>query len=111
MKEIADKFGWTCTDPDNKQFGRKLSPGVYEFKEWIGGDTMKKSLIEQIEEDWNRPGSWEQKTITVADYTPEEIQSHISGYYKDVNEVKEIYGDFWEWIVAECIFEQISCLY
>ena len=24
---------WICTDPDNKQYGRKLTENIYEFKE------------------------------------------------------------------------------
>lgn len=37
--------------------------------------------------------------------TDEEIQSGICGFYHSLDNVKEIYGDCWMQIVAECIAE------
>ncbi|MEK6829797.1 MAG: hypothetical protein AABY15_06785 [Nanoarchaeota archaeon] len=105
------KIEWTCTDPDNFQYGRKVSPGVYQFKEWIGGDSMKKPKEEQVKEEFENSGCWEEDTIVLANFNEKEIDNHISAYYDSLEALKKIYGDDWEWIVAECIFEQTSGLY
>ena len=47
----------------------------------------------------------------MANYKDEEIKKHISAYYDSIDQIKKIYGSDWEWIVAECIFEQESGLY
>lgn len=105
--------GWICTDPDNLQFGRKLSEGHYEFKEFDRnsiplpkGDKMgfAKRHFEESE-------FWIQEDIFLAHYSAEKIKSHVSAYYSSVEEVKKEYLGAWEWIVAECIFEQESSLY
>lgn len=99
--EFAEKyqnFGWICTDPDNKQFGKKLSDGHYLFKE----------LDPNAAEYEDR---WIEFDILISHYDEEKVNNHISSYYKSIDEVKELYGEDWEWIVAECIFEQESGLY
>ncbi len=92
---------WTCTDPDNQQYGRKIGDGHYEFKERNPGFE-----INPIEED-----EWVQIDIILAHYTDAEIKKHVSAYYNSLEELKEIYGDNWEWIVAECIFEYETGFY
>lgn len=107
---------WKLTDPDNFQYGRKIREGVYEFKEF-DRNNYAINLDDYPTEDifidtiFDHSEFWEEMTIVMSQYTEEQIQKHISAYYKDVDEVKEIYGDDWEWIVAECIFEQESSLY
>ena len=54
---------------------------------------------------FNTPEHWVKMEINIADYNEIELEEIISGYYKDLNEVKNIYGDDWAWIVAECAFE------
>ncbi len=82
---------WTCTDPDTGQYCRirTLPDGhrEYDYEEMRDGVKIT-------------------DTIDVSLMTPKEIQEAISGYYKDLDEVKQIYGDDWEQIVAECEFEQ-----
>jgi hypothetical protein len=107
----SDNITWTCTDPDNHQYGRKVKDGVYEFKEWIGGGKLDESIEETIKQEFDNPGCWEQDTISLSDYTEEQIESHVTSYYDSLTHLKEIYGDSWEWITAECIFEMESCLY
>lgn len=112
---------WTCTDPDNFQYGRKLSPGVYQFKEFDrhiadGKFYTLKELPYYVQKlkvlvDFNCPDFWVEDTISLTNFTDDEILSHISPYYNSLEDVKLIYGDDWEWIVAECIFEQTSGLY
>jgi len=91
---------WICTDPDNQQYGRKLAAGHYEFKEKNPKFEFDKDENEWIEDD-----------ILLNMYDEVTIKKHISAYHDSINEIKRIYGEDWEWIVAECIFEQESGLY
>lgn len=111
MATIKENNGWTCTDPDNHQYGRKISNGVYEFKEWIGGGVIGESIKETIEREFDNDSHWEQSIIKVSDYTPGQIRDYVSGYYNSLEDLKTICGKDWEWIVAECIFERQSGLY
>lgn len=79
---------WICTDPDNKQYGRQLSETEFEFKE-----------------------RGEEMFINLDNYNEDEIDNHISAYYNSINELKNIYKEQSNWIIAECIFEQESGLY
>jgi len=105
------KIEWTCTDPDNFQYGRKVSPGVYQFKEWIGGGKLEVPVGKTVKECFNESGHWEEDTIVLANFTDAEIREHVSAYYNSLEDLKEIYGDDSDWIIAECIFEQQSGLY
>ncbi len=93
------KNNWICTDPDNEQYGRKVRQGIYEFKE-------KNRGLAEYEED-----EFIELTIHMEHYSDEEIEDYISPYYSGINEVKKLYEDDAEWILAECIFEQLSELY
>lgn len=111
IPEVDHNTSWTCTDPDNHQYGREISPGVFQFREWLGGGKLDEKVEETIKAEWNRPGSWEEDTIVLENFNEDEIREHISAYYNSLEQLKEIYGDNWKWIVAECIFEQTSGLY
>ena len=100
FKKIQDFEGWTCTDLDNEQWGRKLYAGHYEFKEKNRNTSDEEELDEWIEID-----------IYLDRYTDSEIENHVSSYYGSLAELKEKCGESWEWILAECIFEQESGLY
>jgi hypothetical protein len=92
-------FGWVCTDLDRKQYGKKLDEGHYMFKEFHS------EFAETYEDQWI------EMDILLSYYDEDQINNHISSYYDSVDQIKELYGDEWEWIVAECIFEQESGLY
>ena len=85
---------WIITDADRQQYGRKISENVYEFKEY-----------NQLENDWD------EIKIDLTDYTLEEIESMISPYYQSIQQVKQLYEDNSNWIIAECIFEQETGIY
>lgn len=110
---------WTCTDPDNFQYGRQVSPGVFQFKEFnrIDYEVVAEEGSEfptreaYIDHHFENDVLWAEDTIILANFTDEEMRGHISAYYNSLEQLKEIYGDDWEWIVAECIFEQQSGLY
>lgn len=93
------KIEWICTDPDNNQYGRQIAPKIYEFKE-LARD------MDDYEED-----EYIELTINLEEYTKEQIENYVSAYYSDVMEIQDIYDKDFEWIIAECIFEQDSGLY
>lgn len=111
---------WKLTDPDNFQYGR-LVRGIPEFKEFDRKTLDKvyekmKSVTQDkvdayLKSEFDNEFPWIQKMIFLSQYTEQQIQEFISPYYKNVDEVKETYGDDWKFIVAECIFEQKSGLY
>ncbi len=101
-QEFADNYKnilWVCTDPNNEQYGRKLAEGHYEFKE--------KNRFHDI----NDEGEIIQMDILLSMYDDKKIQSHVSAYCDSLESLKEIYGENWEWVLAEIIFEQESGLY
>lgn len=116
MKIIKEVCGidWTCTDPDLQQYGRKISEGHYEFKEFNRNEYNSSGYCastEFKESVFNEDRYWIEETIILKHYKQHEIESHISAYYNSLDELKEIYGEESEWIIAECIFEQNSGLY
>lgn len=110
------KLDWKLTDPDNHQYGRKVSEGVFQFREFdrnlysINLDDYPTEEI-FIETIWDNSVFWKEDTIVLEDFNENEILMHISPYYNSLEQVKEIYGNDWQWIVAECIFEQTNGLY
>jgi hypothetical protein len=90
---------WKCTDADLDQWGRQLDELIFEFKE------KNRGLAEY------EPDEYIQMTINLEQYSPDKIQNYIKAYYRDLNELLQLYGDFSNWIIAECIFEQESGLY
>ena len=122
-KEFADYLQrnptteWKCTDPDNFQYGR-LNRGTPEFKEFNRDDFKK--IFEQlkiadtqkvqayIKEEFENKMLWVQKLIFLSQYNEKEREELASGYYKNLSELKEIYGKDWEFILAECAFEQVE---
>lgn len=102
MKKLNE---WVCTDPDNDQWGIKIGDGHYRFKEFDRFNMDPDSL------EFNNPEAWVELDIILSHYTDEQIANHISAYYDSLKQLKEIYGEDSEWVIAECIFEQESGLY
>jgi hypothetical protein len=111
---------WKMTDPDNFQYGR-LVRGTPEFKEFDRVklpdlfDKMKRATQERVDayltEHFKDEYLWIQSKVLLFRYSDEEKESYTSPYYKSLSELKEIYGSDWEFILAECIFEQENGLY
>lgn len=91
------KNKWVCTDAGTKQYRKKLSKTVFEFKE--------QRLINPITKKTEKFTA----EVDLQDYTPEEIIDYCSPYGYDSEEVTN-------WIkkgenldlMAECIFEQLG---
>lgn len=90
----TEKDAWLLCDDSTKQYGRQLGPGVFEFKE-------KRPHVGKV-----------RAIITLADYNEERREYYAQGYYSSAEGalagLKADCGDDWEWILAECIFEQLS---
>lgn len=82
---------WTCTDPNTQQYGRKLSNWTFEFKEGNIKEIIDlyKYSSEKVEPIINAYG------YSLLPYKKEFIYS----IYKNTESVN--------WIIAECIFEQL----
>lgn len=82
---------WICTDPDCNQWGRKVGERTYEFKQ----DNKYGEVVVT-----------EQLTIDLNEWTPPEIEDHLSAYDWSIEQLKEENDlEDAEWLMAECIFE------
>lgn len=101
---------WVCTDPDNHQYGRKISKGVFEFKEFdrvnysIVGNSYEERL-EFVDRIFEHDEFWTTCTVDLSKYSDELKENVASSYYGSLEDLKNINADNWEWILAECIFE------
>jgi hypothetical protein len=89
---MKTKDEWVCTDPNMNQYGRKISDGVYEFKQdmkYPDGSIIK-----------------ERGEVHLKDYSNEEINDHLSSFGYSIGILKDTMNEAnAEWITAECIFE------
>ena len=86
---------WLRTDDSAcKQRGRQLGPGVFEFKEKRFLGTPAKRKVRAI--------------ITLADYSEERRNHYAEMFYGSLAGLMKDNLDDWEFILAECIFEQLS---
>ncbi len=84
---------WICTDPDSKQYGREVTPWIWEYKQPDINDG-------------------EPVTIALKDYTIEQIEDNINpfGYTLNCNgnykfNIWQEYGSSTMQIICECLFE------
>lgn len=82
---------WTLTDVDRNQWGRKLSEGIYEFKEGEDEDEVR-------------------ATIVLADYTLQEQIECLSAFNYKWEAISKTFRDSQgcvvsDWVIAECVFE------
>ncbi len=109
---FLSKFGegFTCTDPDNFQFGKELSDNKFRFVEIDRStlfDLFDSERLHDIDStELIEYGDWFDEVIDLEGYTELDIDRIISGYYDSVEAMKEIYGEpLYKFIIAECIFE------
>ena len=104
---------WTCTDPDEHQFCRKVSDTEYEYiqlkdKELIEGvdpSSMFKGSLAKLEalSEKTRPNDWWQEEIDVTDYDADEIGEYLAPYGGIMDNVNDEATK--NQLIAECIFE------
>lgn len=110
--------GWTCIDPDNYQYGRKISNGLYEFRElglsyWP--DENEELTAEELAAIWANTEAWVSKTIDLTHYSLAQREDYARTFY---GSLAELYASVEEpsatdmeeghWVLAECIFEQTA---
>ena len=96
---------WTCTDPDEGQFCRKVNDTTFEYiqiKDMEGKEHSKRLL--EVLNDKTTIKDWYQDEIDVNDYDSGQIGSYVSAYGGD-----EFLGDSEgaerNQLIVECIFE------
>jgi hypothetical protein len=78
---------WIRTD--GTQFIKKINNTTFEVVEVVGADVCGFKISQQ--------------TIDIEDLTEEDIQDVITGFgYESIDDVKNIYGDDYAQIIAEC---------
>ncbi len=89
-----EEDGWKVSDPDCRQKFKKLDENRFLYKEdRISNPETKETYVYESMMDFD-------------DYDEDDLEKGVEAYYKNLDEVKRIYGDDWKQIVLECIFEQ-----
>ena len=83
---------WILTDDDCCQYVKQLDKTVFK-------------LIEVSVLGYNDESAVYVETIDIDDFDEDSIQEVIKCYYENIQEVKKIYGDSANQIIAECLFE------
>lgn len=112
--KTTEEIPWTCTDPDNFQYGRRLSTYKFEFKEFDRSENPKEfKLLKDKKRDISSFGEeyFLESVIDLEDYSMRDIMEYTEGYYENLDEIAAQYGKDFTWIVAECIFERYTELY
>jgi hypothetical protein len=94
MSQKNNFSNWKSTDPSTKQWGRQITPTIFEFKE---GETTFPTLVDLGQ----YPDKEQEHIINAYGYTL------LSGenQNKRLKNIYELYGKEANWIIAECIFE------
>lgn len=89
-----EEDGWKVSDPSCRQKFKKLDENRYLYREdRISNPETKETYVYESVMDFS-------------DYDEDDLEKGVEAYYKNLDEVKSIYGDDWKQIVLECIFEQ-----
>ena len=101
---------WSCTDPDEMQFCRKISDTEFEYIQ-LTNDELK-SKVEHLGKNAlakldgiTTIADWVQTEINVADYLPHELKEYAEAYGGD-EYLGNSKGAERNQLLAECIFEQ-----
>jgi hypothetical protein len=89
-----DEDGWRISDQDCRQKFKKIDENRFLYREdRISNPETGETYVYQSDMDFS-------------DYDQDSLEKGVEAYYKNVDEVKSIYGNDWKQIVLECIFEQ-----
>jgi hypothetical protein len=108
--KTEEEIPWTYTDPDNLQYGRRLSTYKFEFAEFDRDSFDKPNSVNLEEVDFDSE-YWVNFIVDLEKYSMKQIMDNTESYYGNLDEIAKQYGKDFTWIVAECIFEQESGLY
>ena len=89
----------SVTDPDMAQVGIKITDDIWLYSQSddyiVDGESI-------ISEDYD----YDTDLMDFTQYSDEDIQNSVSGYNKDIDDVKKNYGHDWKQVALECAFEQ-----
>lgn len=100
---------WSCTDPDEFQFCRKVNDTTFEYIQ-LKNEKIKnefqhvspKKFLFYINDNTTM-NDWCEEEIDVCDYSPEEICGYLSAYGGILDNVND--DVLKNQLIAECIFE------
>ena len=103
---------WSCTDPDEGQFCRKISDTEFEYIQlknknlmaFVGNLDYAKNMLETLNDKTNI-SDWYQDEINVEDYDADELGEYAAAYGGD-EYLGDSEGAERNQLLAECIFEQ-----
>ena len=95
---------WTCTDPDQGQFCRKVNDTTFEYIQIkdMEGKEHSKHLLETLN-DKTTIKDWYQDEIDVNNYDADELGEYLSPYGGILDNVTD--EQTRNQLTAECIFE------
>lgn len=94
IDDYDKKNGWYYSDRDCRQKFKIIDENRFLYREdRINNPETKETYVYQELMDFD-------------DYTDDDLEEGVKSYYKNLDEVKSIYGDDWKQIALECIFEQ-----
>jgi hypothetical protein len=85
IKKDLEKNGFVCTDPDTNQWVKKLSDTNFLVYD--------NDRIHDIE---------------LSEYSEDDLNQEVSGYYSNIYEVRRLYLQNANQIIAECVAENNS---
>lgn len=90
----SDSFGWVLTDDSTNQYYKYINENQFLYREdrLVDPETGETYIYEAL--------------MDMDDYTEDDLEKGVEAYYKNLDEVKTIYGNDWKQIALECIFEQ-----
>lgn len=102
---------WSCTDPDEGQFCRKISDTEFEYiqiKDMTNKPHSKKLL--EVLNDKTTIKDWWQDEIDIMDYDVDALGEYVSAYGGD-EYLGNSEGAERNQLIAECIFEETDVFY
>ncbi len=106
VKDVKEKGAeskyLSFTDQDNQQCCIELNEDVYIYsQQTLVGYDWDEDNDKDVEDYYT-------ETIDLTEYSVEEINKGIAGFYPSLEKLKKEVGENWKQITAECIFENLA---
>lgn len=111
-KELINSYleeEWICTDPDCMQYCMMINENEYKFIQAVWLDTCGDDKRAENAKDESDNYTVCTGYIDLDLYSEEDMEGSVESYGYTMETVKEIYGDDYKQIIAECLFED-ECL-
>lgn len=107
---ITEKNGWFCTDPDCMQFCHKVNENEFKFIQAVWLDTCGDDSVAENAKDESDNYAICTGYIDLDLYDSDDIEGSLASYGYTLDSVEEIYAEYTNQVIAECLFED-DCLY